>query len=374
MTSKYLPPILALIPALLPALAPASARACAVLSPDSRATLAQEQTIIVWDAQRRTEHFIRRLEFNTGDSRPSENSSIGFLVPTPGVPQLAEVSGQAFTRVQNWMRPREIHRTENRYHFSVLQSRPNQDGFVGAAAPNSSAPGEGVQVLAQQQVGAMQATVLKGGAGEVVRWLKRNGYPTRPSFVRWLQPYARKGWVITAFKFARPKSQQRAWDVRTTTVRLSFAIDQPFYPYREPRHEKNEPQPVRQLALYVFEAGRIEGQAGRNAWKVAPEWSQAVSGQADLGDLMSDLKLERGVLGSPKSPLWMTAFVDSQATRLDADLQFRLAGSQAPVEPPPTVNTSVRDVYVPLDLAALALLGLGSVAWARRRGKAQEPA
>lgn len=345
------------------------AHACAVVSPDSRAALASEQTIIVWDEARRTEHFIRRLQFHTGSS-DSARSSIGFLVPTPNVPQLSEASGQAFERVQSWMKPRVVLKQINNYTYTLL---PKLGGVADEAATGTASnatSSKGVQVLAQQKIGVMQATVLKGGARDVVRWLKRNGYPSRPSFVRWLQPYARRGWAVTAFKFARAKGEP---GLETTTVRLSFRAQEPFYPYREPQRDRGPGEARRHMALYVLAPHKIAARAGGSEWNTTPEWSQSIRARPDLSSLLGELKLDSKVLGGAKSsPLWMTAYVDWQAKRPNADLQFVPASDHSPIEPEPIVQTTTREVYVPLDLAALCLVGLGGLRRARRRSAQAE--
>src|SRR5690606_17827925 len=47
--------------------------------------LMAEATVIVWDEQTHTEHFIRRATFDD-----IKGNSVGFIVPTPDVPELAE--------------------------------------------------------------------------------------------------------------------------------------------------------------------------------------------------------------------------------------------------------------------------------------------
>src|ERR1043166_1405172 len=55
-----------------------TAQACAVVErPDGRVSVAEEHAIILWDAEAKTEHFIRRAQFRTRDA------DFGFLVPTP---------------------------------------------------------------------------------------------------------------------------------------------------------------------------------------------------------------------------------------------------------------------------------------------------
>ena len=77
--------------ALLLSLLSQPASACAVVPrPGYEARIAGEEAVIIWDEANRVEHFIRRASFETS------GPSLGFLVPTPSAPQLAEASDELF--------------------------------------------------------------------------------------------------------------------------------------------------------------------------------------------------------------------------------------------------------------------------------------
>src|SRR5437899_2663334 len=60
--------------------------ACATAPPrGEEAKLADEDSLIIWDAKNHIEHFVRKAAFHT------TAHAFGFLVPTPSVPELAEM-------------------------------------------------------------------------------------------------------------------------------------------------------------------------------------------------------------------------------------------------------------------------------------------
>ena len=52
--------------------------------------ITNESALIIWDAESKTEHFIRRAAFQ------STSTDFGFLVPTPTQPELAEADDSVF--------------------------------------------------------------------------------------------------------------------------------------------------------------------------------------------------------------------------------------------------------------------------------------
>src|SRR5262245_44921019 len=65
--------------------------ACCPAPPRGKVVINADQTvIIIWDAETKTQHFIRQADFRT------EADDFGFLVPTPSQPELAEAGDGAF--------------------------------------------------------------------------------------------------------------------------------------------------------------------------------------------------------------------------------------------------------------------------------------
>jgi hypothetical protein len=78
--------------------------------------IVEESAVIVWDAAAQTEHFIRRATFH------DKGRDFGFLVPTPGVPALAEVGDEIFDKLEQRTRRETISRTRKELDFTPLFS------------------------------------------------------------------------------------------------------------------------------------------------------------------------------------------------------------------------------------------------------------
>src|ERR1043165_6357879 len=77
------------------------ARACIevfgqeVSESDRRPSLAYEQTLIVYDAEKRREHFVREVVFS------ASRQPFGFVVPTPSRPEVAKVKKSPFAKLRD---------------------------------------------------------------------------------------------------------------------------------------------------------------------------------------------------------------------------------------------------------------------------------
>jgi hypothetical protein len=81
------------ISAAIPVLSQGRVFACAGLSSETSPSenfITAERAIIIWDEIHKVEHFIRQASILT------QSPDIGFLVPTPQMPDLAEVSPNIF--------------------------------------------------------------------------------------------------------------------------------------------------------------------------------------------------------------------------------------------------------------------------------------
>jgi hypothetical protein len=65
-----------------------------------------EQALIVWDAEARQQHFVRRARFD------ADAPSFGFLVPTPTRPMLAEAPDAIFDALDRAVQPEIVTRTK----------------------------------------------------------------------------------------------------------------------------------------------------------------------------------------------------------------------------------------------------------------------
>ncbi len=243
------------------------AGACATAPPPGAwVQIAEESAIIAWDAAAHREHFIRRASFR------GTGVDFGFLVPTPGKPELAEVADHVFDQLEEATKPavvveREIDGVEP----TLLCALCAVGASRSKSAVEASAP---VRVLDAQRVAGYDAVVLEAdSARALAAWLEEHHYAQRPELAAWLAPYVAAKWKLTAFKIA-PDPDARA--VQTAAVRLTFTTDRPFFPYREPSDQReNLPADMkaskRLLRVFFFGTERVDGTLGSRRRPLAGE-------------------------------------------------------------------------------------------------------
>jgi Uncharacterized protein conserved in bacteria (DUF2330) len=344
---------------------PADVWGCAAAPhPDERVDVSYEEAVIVWDEATKTEHFIRRATFQ-GDAY-----DFGFLVPTPNRPQLEEADGGMFGDLATLTAPKTVYETrEVKEEVDFGCAKPtDRHETAGEALPAKAAGG--VAVLEQKRVGDLDAAVLgfkpgaeaspEESAADLLAWLNRNGYAVRPDLIDWVKVYARDKWVITAYKIAGSaptaeppgapappkgtkkedgaKAPRRPVTLSSTTVRMSFKADRPFFPYREPAGQRDEQtqNTSRLLRVYVAAKQRMAGKLGDGAaaWPGRTVWADAIPGES-----------RGGLLGKAKLPAdtapggwWLTEFEDRSTPRPGTDeVYFEPAADQLPVARPPHI-------------------------------------
>ena len=340
--------------------------------------LMDEATVIVWDKKSHTEHFIRRATFDNIKGR-----SVGFIVPTPTVPQLAEANEDVFLDLDRMMEPET--ETQNlrdislnswlfpSWNFSLFQEpepMPNVAATAGAPpADAAEAPMPDVEVLQHQQIGDLDAiTVRATDAKALNRWLAKHDYSSSPEFEKWLDVYVQKGWVVTAFKFARPRN---ASELSSPLIRMSFTTDQPFYPYREPQ-SKNAPD-GRELRIYLFANERMQaasGQFGQNKnWPGEVEWSDDLQKHSTrLKNFDPSLAKQ---LGLPEATMqqahWMTVFDDYSSSRRGSDDVTFIPTTNESKVPNPIVEYKRTETKVPVEAVLLLVVIVGVFIKTRHR-------
>jgi uncharacterized protein DUF2330 len=348
-------------------LAASPGRPCAPAPPPGTyVSILAEQALIVWDPVARRQHFIRRARFE------SSAPDFGFLVPTPAPPELSEAPDAVFERLHEAIQPEVVHRTGLRplpfallaLPFMFFQRGAAMDGAgmpVTAAAPQARPP---VRVLDEKRVAGYDAVVLQADdAPALLRWLEDHKYDARPELREWLRAYVDQHWTITAFKVA-------GGSVSTQAVRMSFATDRPFFPYREPEDQREGALegPGRELVVYLVAPGRMDGTIGASRnWAVHVPFSAPRAGL----DAIVAPALPAGTALPPGA--WLNAFFDTTSPRPGVDdLFFAPERTQQAVIPPPVVLDERTDLPLPVD-AALGLV-VGGWWWRRRRARRASPA
>ena len=126
------------------------ADACCPAPPSGKPVVNADQTVILlWDANAKIEHFVRRASFK------SDAEDFGFLVPTPARPELAESGDAAFPSLARITAPEIIR-------------KPAPSAGCGACMGESKsglrypeAQSKSVTVLEEKTVAGFHASVLE---------------------------------------------------------------------------------------------------------------------------------------------------------------------------------------------------------------------
>lgn len=304
--------------------------------------IAEESAVIAWDPATKTQHFIRRATFE------GKATNFGFLVPTPTEPKLAAVNDNVFDTLQRKTSQQIEYRTRKEVAWTTLFGMY----FLGSAKDANVAAGrEPVEVLNSQKVAGYDAAVLDASdAKALLAWLEQHGYPASPDLLAWLDVYVQQRWKITAFKIDKSNPDMPA---QTSAVKMSFATERPFFPYREPESQRNTSGTARVLRVFFVGPERVSATIGADGkWPADLRWSDALddASRAQLASAI-DVPLPAGTR--------LTRYDDTTAPRPGTDeLFFARDADQARVVPPPYIQEDVVTTHVPVDVIALALLAI----------------
>ena len=122
--------------------------------------------------------------------------------------------------------------------------------------------------------------------------------------------------VMVAFKIEKDANSGRAV-VSTKAVKMSFATERPFFPYREPEvkahpaEDEARMEESRVLRVFFLGNNRMAGSLGAVPWNAETVWADAVD--ASLIDTMAkDLGIPHEEF--PKGT-WLTVFKDTASPR-----------------------------------------------------------
>lgn len=281
-----------------------AALACCTAYPGDRPVrLVGEQVIIVWDAAKKVQHFVRQASFE------GEAENFGFIVPTPTKPEVAVADEKAFGRLMKLI-PKKSE-----------PAAAAEGGFEMADAKSE------VQVIEQYKVGDYLATILKADDGKaMLKWLEQNGYDSRPAMETWLDHYAKQDWVFTALKFIRKPEDS---DPKTTALRLSFKTEVPHYPYKMPSDTWPEGH-IRPLTLYFVAKGEPAPvyRDSKDQWEAERLWSGPLP-QNQVAGLAKEIGLKPEDIPNGAKVTILMNYQNKHG--YDRDLDFAMA----PVSLPP---------------------------------------
>jgi len=161
-----------------------SAFACGgLVAPNGSIRLARAATLVAWHDG--IEHYM------TSFSYQGDVSKLGWIVPLPAVPLKIEEGG-AWTLQRLF---RETHPIPPDVRF--------------AAIPQAASVSDGVQVLQQVQVEALDITVVKGSGQAVLDWATGNGFALDGDTRAHLLGYAKGSPIFMAAKYDTSRAQAR---------------------------------------------------------------------------------------------------------------------------------------------------------------------
>jgi hypothetical protein len=249
---------------------------------------ADQSVIMIWDKERKTQHFIRQANFKT------DAKEVGFVIPSPSRPELEESGNEAFTTLKEITAP---------YVMSGGGSFS-----IGCSAPNAAIRKSGIQIVEEKRVAGYDATVLTARSGnDLVTWLEQHGYPYSPELAEWAAPYLGGDWHFTALKLAKEDKANR--DIKASALRITFRTERPLFPYREPESATAKNQldiSSRLLRIYFIAEARYRGQMDHgDKWSGKAVWSNDIT--RHKASLLKSLKLPDSV--NPGT-WWLTEFED----------------------------------------------------------------
>ncbi len=311
--------------------APRGMTCCAVARGGNHVVNADQTVIMLWDEARQTQHFIRKADFKT------DAADVGFLVPSPSRPQLAESGNAAFAKLMEITAPKT--RGGGGFPLGCSIAEPVPARY------------DSVRVIEEKRVAGFDATVLTARSGEdLVAWLKSHGYAYSPEVAAWAAPYLMGDWHFTALKVVKDVDARSGADLKAAALRISFRTDRPLFPYREPDAGAARSvldAPDRLLRIYFIAEARFRGGIdGGRPWSGRTVWSGDITPHRE--ELLRDLDLPEG---TGPSRWWLTEFEDRWPyTKAAGDVYFSRDADQG------TLDGRHRLTRASMDVVFLALL------------------
>jgi hypothetical protein len=224
------------------------------------------------------EHYVTSFRFGVADGE------FGSIVPLPAVPTKVEAGGR-------WT----LQRLQEEFAPPVPLA---VDGEALAAAP--------AEVLIEKQVGALDITVLKGGAAEVVAWASEHGFDLSPDTEEVLSFYATRSPIFMAARYDAARAARRGLtEGDGTAIHLTIPTHNPWVPLHilglaKPADEVVEAD----IFLLSDEAPAILPEPRRG--EVGDPGLVLVSQEEASDGLLADLRSDRGMDWLPASGMTLT--------------------------------------------------------------------
>jgi len=247
------------------------------------------------------EHYVTAFEF------AGAGGAFGSIVPLPGVPTSVEEGGE-------WTLQRLVKEV----------TPPIKDVFRAEASLAAGAPAP-AEVLLETRVGALDLTVLKGGAQAVGQWATDNGFLLTPDAPEILDFYARRSPIFLAARFDAAAVVDKGVSIGDgTPVHITIPTDNPWVPLR------------------ILGLGRVKGeQVDADVFVLTEQKPTLLAGQDSAGttldrqepasqSLLTDLRTDKGMDWLPQS-MWLSYLkVAAAPSELSYDLAIDATGKGTP--------------------------------------------
>ena len=321
------------------------ALACAgLIGPNGAVNLVRTTTLAAY--HNGVEHYITAFSFQGGGGK------FGSIIPLPGIPTKVERGG-------DWTLQRLIRETQ-------LREENSRALFARGSAQ------DGVRVILETRIDALDITILEGGGAAVGRWARDHGFVLPPDAPEVLDFYARRSPIFMAARFDADAARQRGQQIGDgTPIHLTIPVDNPWVPLRILALGKKGGDLV-QADVYLLTDIRPALLPRPRRGMFQPY--SALASPA----LMRDLRSDKGMSWMPTGSMWLTHLViNSAAGDLTYDLAVDASGRgrpswvaagliapRAPVSPGPR---GLAPAGVPMLTLALLLGGAAVADLSRRR-------
>ncbi len=283
------------------ALAVAPATACGgLIGPNGAVNLLRTTTFVGYHDG--VEHYVTAFAFAGG------GGTFGSITPLPGIPTTVEKGG-------DWTLQRLILETD-----PVPARVAFEEGVV------QSASGDGVEVLLETRIDALDLTVLRGGGEDVGRWAEEHGFRLPPDAPEVLDFYAARSPIFLAAAFDADVAAERGQAIGDgTPIHLTIPTDQPWVPLRILSLGKAADERVdADVYLLTDRVPTILPAATTDSGLVLQHTAPASA------TLLDDLRSDRGMGWVPERAWLMKLSVDAAAADLRYDLAVDATGVGRP--------------------------------------------
>lgn len=278
------------------------------VAPEKRPSLSREKVVLVYDAEKKTEHFIREIAFARADT------SFGFVVPVPSRPTVAKLEDEElFTSLRALFKYEDL--------FGLI-GRGSGSGYGKGSGAGFG--GGGVTVEEVRRVGSFKAYILSAtDEKDLARWLSRNRFVASKGGDAWLKHYVDLGFYYVAMRYDPPKKSRKKnkqadadHSLDAETVRISFETLVPYYPYLEPVEPKLDEDEPRLLEVWYVGTDPVVPVSVHDSGDTK-QWVRPLRLGRTYDKARADLDRTSEELGKflPEGPLVLQTFQDQKRSR-----------------------------------------------------------